>query len=69
MNSYMQNHGKYKLSIENLKINGETVPADDPRNEIFTVGDKTKNKNPGYIYMDELLAGEQPAVKFLLIWF
>lgn len=34
------------------------VPSDDPRNEIFTVGDKTKNKNPGYIYMDELLAGK-----------
>ena len=50
--------GKYKLAIENLKINGEMVPSDDPRNEIFTVGDKTKNKNPGYIYMDELLAGK-----------
>ena len=34
------------------------VPSDDPRIEIFTVGDKTKNKNPGYIYMDELLAGK-----------
>ena len=50
--------GKYNLTIENLKINGEMVPSDDPRNEIFTVGDKTKNKNPGYIYMDELLAGK-----------
>ena len=50
--------GKYKLTIENLKINGEMVPSDDPRIEIFTVGDKTKNKNPGYIYMDELLAGK-----------
>ena len=40
------------------------------RIEIFTVGDKTKNKNPGYIYMDELLGRRNmPAVKFLLIWF
>ena len=47
---------KITLSVKNLMINGETIPYRMmPRNEIFTVGRyRRKNKNPGYIYMDEL---------------
>ncbi|MDD7436683.1 MAG: InlB B-repeat-containing protein, partial [Lachnospiraceae bacterium] len=49
---------KYKLSIENLTLDGELVPSDDPRNAIFTVGTSGNNQNPGFIYMDELMVGQ-----------
>lgn len=49
---------KYKLSIENLTLDGESVPSDDPRNAIFTVGTSGNNQNPGFIYMDELMVGQ-----------
>lgn len=49
---------KYKLSIENLTLDGESVPSDDPRNAIFTVGTLGNNQNPGFIYMDELMVGQ-----------
>ena len=36
--------GKYKLTIENLKINGEMVPSDDPRNKIFISASSADSK-------------------------
>ena len=51
--------GKFRLEIENLVVNGEAVSTDDPKQALFTVGDPAKNQNPGYIYMDEAVAGEE----------
>ena len=45
-----------RLSIENLMVNGETIPEGDARNMLFATGDAAKGQNPGCIYMDEDIA-------------
>ena len=50
---------KISLAIKNLTVNGEAVAAGDPKNGLFTVGDSSKGRNPGYIYMDEDLAEKE----------
>ena len=47
------------LSIENLVVNDEAVGTEDPKNELFTVGDTSKGQSPFCIYMDENVAAEQ----------
>ena len=47
------------LSIENLMVNDEAVPAGDPKNDLFTVGDTSRGENPFCIYMDENVAADQ----------
>jgi hypothetical protein len=46
------------LALENLKIDGETIAASDPRNGLFVLGDGSAGRARGSIYLDEKVAAE-----------
>ena len=48
----------FKLSIENLVVNGKPVEKGAPENGLFKAGNASKGQNPAYIYMDEAVAAE-----------